>query len=454
MAIHSGFNYRGILRENTLPNGKQPMKSPARSSYYLIISALLFLFFFAWSSTYALYASWLEKVMGIDASTRGFIFMANGIAALMLQPVYGMLQDRLGTSKKLLTWVGLMLVLCTPAMAYVFPPLMSAFPIAGMAFGALYMSLAMFAGVGVVESYSERMARSKGFEFGGARLWGSIGWGAGSVVAGYFTINQNLPFYACSFAGIAFLVMLALLKNNTAPKEEKKYAVQATSSLGQSFALFAQGNFWKFTLFLFGVSGLYFLFDQQFQNYYSAMYNEQTLTASGQQAYSWLLAAQTLTEAVCLLVAPWVINRIGSRNGLILCSALMSLRVFGCSQISNVWFLSVCHLIRGIEIPVLLVAVFKYINSVFDSRYSSTIYLISFQFAQQFYSICFSAATGYAFGAYGYPSTYFVLAISAMVFTAWGIFMLPRARQDQDSGITPEKKAASSSNSATGAQTA
>ena len=430
------------------------MKSPARSSYYLIISTLLFLFFFAWSSTYALYASWLAKVMNIDATTRGLVFMANGIAALMLQPLYGMLQDRLGTSKKLLTWVGIMLVLCTPAMGYIFPPLMNWSHFAGMAFGAFYMSLAMFAGVGVVESYSERTARSKGFEFGAARLWGSIGWGAGSVVAGYFTLNQNLPFYACSFAGIAFLIVLAMLKNSSASKEEKKYAVQSSSSIGQSFALFAQGNFWKFTLFLFGISGLYFLFDQQFQNYYSTIYNTQTATNLGEKAFSWLLAAQTMTEAACLLIAPWVINRIGSRNGLILCSALMSLRVFGCSQISNVWFLSICHLIRGVEIPILLVAVFKYINGVFDSRYSSTIYLISFQFAQQLYSICFSAATGNAFDYYGFPKTYFVLAISAMAFTAWGVIMLPRVRQDQDSGITPEKKAASSSNSATGAQTA
>lgn len=425
------------------------MKSPARR-YYFTISALLFLFFFAWSSTYSLFASWLGHTLHFDSMITGFVFTANAIAALIFQPVYGFIQDRLGTSKKLLVWVGVMLVLCTPVMGRIYPWLLSQSLSIGMTVGAIYLAVSMFAGVGVVESYSERAARNAGFEFGGARLWGSVGWGLGTLVAGRFEIMPDLPFYACSAAGVVFLFVLASLNDGSLLVKDKPKQAQQISSLGQSFVLFKQGDFWKMTVFLFGISGLYFLFDQQFQNYYSTFFEP----GQGARAFSMLFAAQTLTETILLLFSPFIVRTLGSRNSMLLCGALMGLRLLGCSLINDVWFLSACQLLRGVEIPILLVAVFKYINGVFDARYSSTIYLISFQFAQQFYSICFSAATGYGFASIGYQNTYLVLAGSALLFTLWGIFMLPRIPA---AAWTPRESAdttnASSTQSVAGAQT-
>ncbi|MGE8451921.1 MAG: MFS transporter, partial [Pseudomonadales bacterium] len=94
------------------------MQLAAKREYWLI-SGLLFFFFFSWSSSYSLFSIWLHRVIGLNGTETGFIFAANAIAALLVQPFYGALQDRLGLSKKLLVWIGILLCAAAPFAIYV-----------------------------------------------------------------------------------------------------------------------------------------------------------------------------------------------------------------------------------------------------------------------------------------------------------------------------------------------
>lgn len=67
--------------------------------------------------------------------------------------------------------------------AYLIRPGVSAFGyllsiniILGSIFGGLFLGLTFNGGIGVLESYTERVARQSTFEFGKARMWGSLGW--------------------------------------------------------------------------------------------------------------------------------------------------------------------------------------------------------------------------------------------------------------------------------------
>ena len=53
---------------------------------YWLISGLLFFFFFSWSSSYSLFSIWLHQVIGLNGAQTGYVFAANAIAALLIQP--------------------------------------------------------------------------------------------------------------------------------------------------------------------------------------------------------------------------------------------------------------------------------------------------------------------------------------------------------------------------------
>ena len=74
-------------------------------------------------------------------------------------------------------------------------------------------------------------------------------------------------------------------------------------------------------------------------------------------------------------------------------------------------------------------------EGVYDPRFSSTIYLIAFQFAQQLCSICFATQVGRVithYGAtyqdhHGFQIAYIALGVFGLFFMVWGAVMLPRA---------------------------
>ena len=176
---------------------------------YWLISGLLFFFFFSWSSSYSLFSIWLHQVIGLNGAQTGYVFAANAIAALLIQPFYGALQDKLGLSRKLLVWIGVLLCAAAPFAIYVYSHLLAQNVVLGAVVGAIFLAFAMLAGVGVIESYTERLSRHVGFEFGTSRMWGSLGWAAATCIVGVvFNIDPNIAFYMSSAAGAVFLLIL------------------------------------------------------------------------------------------------------------------------------------------------------------------------------------------------------------------------------------------------------
>ena len=111
------------------------MQQTVRREYWLI-SGLLFFFFFAWSSSYSLFSIWLHRVIGLSGTETGYVFAANAVAALLIQPFYGALQDRLGLSRKLLVWIGLLLCAAAPFSIHVYGNLLAQNVVLGAVVGA------------------------------------------------------------------------------------------------------------------------------------------------------------------------------------------------------------------------------------------------------------------------------------------------------------------------------
>ncbi|URZ06964.1 Lactose permease [Clostridium felsineum] len=180
-------------------------------------------------------------------------------------------------------------------------------------------------------------------------------------------------------------------------------------------------KFWFLALIIIGTACIYDVFDQQFPNYYASFFSSK---AVGTSVFSKLVSFQTGLEAVLMIFAPAIVNRIGAKNGLILFGTLTFIRIFGSATFTNPVILSGIRLIAAFEMPLLLVSIMKYITHVFDVRFSATVYLLGFNFAKQLAVAIFSSIAGNLYSSIGFRYTYYFLSVVVLAITLVSVITL------------------------------
>ncbi|EFE94451.1 Lactose-proton symport [Serratia odorifera] len=403
--------------------------------YYLLLSGLLFFFFFTWSSSFSLIAIWLHQKIGLKGAETGLIFSAMSLMALFIQPLYGFIQDKLGLRKHLLLFIGVLLVLTGPFFIYAYAPLLRFNLALGALVGGVFISLAFNAGIGVLESYTERVSRIVGFEFGRARMWGSLGWASATFFAGFiYNINPNINFWLASGSAVLFLLLLSqvqVLKPNAMAALE--YGKPDNLRLQDALDLLRLPRFWALVVFVIGTS-VYGVFDQQFPVYFASQFSS---AQQGNEMYGFLNSLQVFLEAGGMFLAPLLVNRIGIKQSLLLASSVMALRMFGSGLASGAIMISAMKLLHAVELPILLVALFKYITSRFDSRLSSTLYLVGFQFIGQVAASFLAPLAGYGYDHIGFADTYLLMGCAVACTTLLSCFLLRGESADGKPNIHP-----------------
>lgn len=401
------------------------MKCQLNSAYWS--SAITFFsFFLTWSFCYSLFPLWLNQALTLTGKETGVVFATNALAALIIMPVYGILQDRLGTGKQLLFMLGLLMAGVGPFFILIYQPLLTSFFIVGAIVGALYSALTFGAAVGTLEAYLERLGRQHDVEFGKARLWGSLGWACATFVAGViFNINPKLNFVLASATGVGFILCLFWLPASTKTPRTKKKKVGVSDVL----SLFSQSRFWRLSLYVMGVSCLYQIYDQQFPIYFSSLF---PTPEEGNRFYGYLNSLQVFIEAGMMFVAPFIVNKIGPKNGLLLSGAIMALRMLASGVVADPVSISLVKLLHALELPILLVAIFKYIAVNFDTRLSATIYLIGFHVFTQVVTTLLSSVVGELYDDLGFADTYLLLGTVVTVNLIFSFWILENNKPKND----------------------
>ncbi|MFV8759089.1 MFS transporter [Yersinia enterocolitica] len=397
------------------------MKHSVRNQY-LILSGLLFTFFFTWSSAFSLFSIWLNQYVGLKGAETGATFSAIAITALCAQPLYGVIQDKLGLKKHLLWAIGILLLISGPFFIYVYAPLLRINMLVGAVVGGLYMGMTFFAGIGALESYTERVSRISGFEFGKARMWGSLGWAGATFFAGMlFNINPNINFWMASASAALFLLLLWRLHEVKADAMgQLEYGKSSALKLHDTLSLLRLSRFWALVVFVTGVS-VYNVYDQQFPVYFSSLFAD---PRHGNEMYGFLNSLQVFLEAGGMFLAPFLVNRIGAKKGLLLSGLIMAMRIFGSGLAQDAATISLMKLLHAVELPILLIAMFKYIAANFDPRLSATLYLVGFQFVTQVCASIFSPLAGISYDHIGFADTYMVMGAIVLGLTVISCFML------------------------------
>ncbi|MFJ5749144.1 MFS transporter [Peribacillus frigoritolerans] len=170
---------------------------------------LFYFYFIIWAIVLGFLPLWLEDVAGLNPSETGIVFSSMSLIALCYQPFLGIISDKLGFKKNLFWVVVILLMFMGPFFSFLYAPLLKANIVIGAIIGSVYLSAVFNGGVGVVESYIERVSRNNGFEYGRVRLFGSIAGATASLIGGVmFVKNPNSIFWFASGAAVFFSYLI------------------------------------------------------------------------------------------------------------------------------------------------------------------------------------------------------------------------------------------------------
>ncbi|MDF2503367.1 MULTISPECIES: MFS transporter [Clostridium] len=386
---------------------------------YWKLSAYFFFFFFTWSASYSLFSIWLGQYIHLSGVSTGIIFSVNAIFTLCMQPIYGYISDKIGFKKHILFFISILLVFVGPFFIYVYAPLLKYNILIGALVGALYLGTTFLAGIGAIESYVEKVSRKYSFEYGRSRMWGSLGWAAATFFAGQiFNINPNINFWIASVSAVILVIIIASTKIEMTNDEIQRAESVSIKDIGN---LLKMKSFWLFMIYVLGVACVYGVYDQQFPIYYASLFPTHAL---GNQVFGYLNSIQVFMEAGMMFLAPTIVNKLGAKRSLILAGLLMASRIIGSGLVVGPIGISSMKLIHSLELPILLVAIFKYLAANFDTRLSSILYLVAYQFGTQVGTSILSPIAGRLYDSIGFKQTYVIMGLFVLVFAIISIFTL------------------------------
>ncbi|WP_338908173.1 MFS transporter [Escherichia coli] len=396
---------------------------------FWIFGLFFFLYFFIMATCFPFLPVWLSDVVGLSKTDTGIVFSCLSLFAISFQPLLGVISDRLGLKKNLIWSISLLLVFFAPFFLYVFAPLLRFNIWAGALTGGVFIGFVFSAGAGAIEAYIERVSRSRGFEYGKARMFGCLGWALCATMAGMlFNVDPSLVFWMGSGGALLLLLLLFLARPSTSQTAMVMNTLGANSSLISTrmvFSLFRMRQMWMFVLYTIGVACVYDVFDQQFATFFRSFFDT---PQAGIKAFGFATTAGEICNAIIMFCTPWIIHRIGAKNTLLVAGGIMTIRITGSAFATTATEVVILKMLHALEVPFLLVGAFKYITAVFDTRLSATVYLIGFQFSKQLAAILLSTFAGHLYDCMGFQNTYFVLGMIALTVTVISAFTLSSSR--------------------------
>ena len=404
-----------------------------KNKNYWFSSGYLITFYAAWSLWWSFFAIWLKSKIGLSGEQLGVVYAANSAAAMFFMIFYGFIQDKLQIGKAVVTFQSIMMILIGPFLIYVYEPLLRQDFILGVCIGAPVLSAGFISGSALIDSFIERISRLCNFEFGPARFWGSFGYAAATLVAGLsFGIDPHINFWLASgVAAIYFIINLFFkptqklsVSNNTPQIIVPKPNIPTISEI---LSLFALRKFWLFVVFIIGTFSFYTIYDQQlFPNFYTSFFEKEE---TGYKIYGYLNSFQVFLEASCMIIAPYFINKLGAKKSLLVAALVMICRIGLSASLDNVYLISLVKLFHAIEIPLFILAMFKYIVANFDARLTATLYLVGFNISSNLGVIVLSKPVGKLFDNHGYSTTFYILASIVLIISCIAIFTLSDNKQ-------------------------
>jgi MFS transporter, PPP family, 3-phenylpropionic acid transporter len=309
---------------------------------------LRILYFLAFSCT----ASWLPifaeylKERGLTGIQIGVILSTTPTMMFLVQPLYGIIADRLGF-KRCLLWSSFF-----AALSYVFYIFDMSFT--SILMTTVFMSMFYNSVQPLLDSLSLNLVqKDPAFSYGTLRIAGAAGWAITGTVVGHYIDSVNVTVI---FIFSAITMFLTFLFAFSIQPNSKADAINNRSSQGIN-EVFANSNLLIFLgcVFLISLGGT------TIWNFYSIYMKENGASAT---LVGYGISIQGLCELPLFYFSAKIIGKFGSRTTLLITVFALALRMALYGVVKNPYAALTIELLHGISWSLFWVVSVEYVNSM------------------------------------------------------------------------------------------
>ena len=296
------------------------------------LSLMMLFQYFIWGAWYVTMNTYMKLNIGASDIHIGAAYSGFAIAT-MISPVFvGMIADRFFAAQKIMGFLHIGGAVLLYAATLVMDP--DYFPWVIIAYSLLYMPT-----IALSNSIAFAQMADPGKQFPWIRVFGTIGW----IVAGLMLAALDVEKTAFTFhmAAIASLILgvFSFTLPNTPPKATK---ASASSAIGlQAFVLFKDKSY-----LIFFIAAILVCIPLSFYYAFANLF----LVDVGMEGAAGKMTLGQVSEAVFILAIPFMFNRVGVKNMILIGMLAWLLRYicFAYGNIDNVWMLYAGIILHGI----------------------------------------------------------------------------------------------------------
>ena len=386
-----------------------------------ILSVMMFLQYYIWGSWYVTMGTFMTEFLKSNGIQIGAAYSALAIATMISPFFIGMVADRFFSAQRLMGVLhilgGLLLFLASRIDSN------GAFYWVILAYSLVYMPT-----IGLSNAVAFRQMSDPGKQFPMVRVFGTVGW----VIAGFMIALLGIEktpntFYMAAIVSAA-LGLFSFTLPDTPP--QAKTPSSAKSILGiDALTLFRERSY-----LIFFIAAIFVCIPLSFYFGFANLY----LNQSGMENAAGKMVMGQISEALFILAIPFLFNRIGVKNMLLIGMSAWILRylcfAFG-NMDSAIWMLYAGIILHGVCYDFFFVTGYMYTEKKSNERIKSSAQGL-FTFVTyglgMFIGTWFSGfVTSYytVDGAYQWKSIWFVPAYIAVAVLICFIFFFKEKRQ-------------------------
>ncbi|MGQ9621575.1 MAG: nucleoside permease [Bacteroidales bacterium] len=323
----------------------------------IILGVMMFLQYYVWGSWYVTMGTFMTKFLGSTGLQIGAAYGALAIATMISPFFVGMVADRLFAAQRLMG----VLHIIGAVLLFIASKLTSNAPFYWV---ILLYSLAYMPTIALSNSVAFRQMSDPGKQFPLVRVFGTIGWVIAGFMISFLGIEQTPGTFYMAAVVSAGLGLYSFLLPDTPPLA--KTPSTAKSILGiDAFVLFKDKPY-----LIFFIAAIFVCIPLSFYFGFANLY----LNQSGMPNAAGKMVMGQISEALFILAIPFLFNRIGVKNMLIIGMTAWLARylAFAYGNMGpNIWMLYTGIILHGVCYDFFFVTGYMYTEKKSNERIKS-----------------------------------------------------------------------------------
>ncbi|NIK13018.1 MFS transporter [Alkalibacillus almallahensis] len=318
------------------------------------------LFLFSFYATHTIILSYiplyLQEGLKLSGTEIGWVLAIGPLAALISEPFWGYVSDKLKTVKRIV--VLLLIILLPVSMVF--------FNVYSLALILLFAFLLYFFSAPITafgDSLSQRRADELHISFGSIRMWGSIGFAVSSLAVGQYltwTNIENIIWPYLLFGAFALIVAFRLTDAEPAKESVNLKSVKQ---------LFKNGKLMTFLVLIMFITITHRTSDSYIGIYIAELGGTESLVG-----ISWFVGV--ISEAAIFATAGYWFRKYKTLFFIIAAGLLYTIRWFLFGIIHDPWIVISLQFMHGLTFAVMYLTAFDYITRLIPKVVQGTGHLM------------------------------------------------------------------------------